>query len=282
MLFTLPSSFNWTANNFGATYTDAGLGTAVTSGAVAHLKGTPVSLLAGSILTTDVYGISIGFTGGNSTGAIRIFLADLLIDPNGASSWQVLIKNLIVSNPSAVVGGYWYYFPLYLKAGTSIGMQHQCTTGTISMRCLVQVYGKPSRPEMIKCGSYVESFGVTLASTTGTSVTAGTMVMGSYSASLGTTVRPLWWWQGGLAINEVAHNASCLFTDIAVGDTNTKNLVAEGIRQTTTSAEQHGKVAFGYHVPYNIITPNNSVFMRTASIVGADGNISGCAYGLGG
>src|SRR5574339_367783 len=115
MLFNDVSNVQSIVDNIGATITDAGLGTAVTSGGSTHTKGTPVSLIAGSLVTEDVYGVGIIFCGGNSPNSIRRYLADLLVDSNGGSSWDIKINNLFVNNPSLICGGYRYFFPLYLK-----------------------------------------------------------------------------------------------------------------------------------------------------------------------
>jgi hypothetical protein len=284
MLFNSPNSFGWSASNFGATYTDTGIGTAVTSGA-ANTKGSTVSLLAGSSVTEDVYGIAIGFSGGFTAATIRVWLADIYFDPAGGTSWESTprIANLIVNSPCLHNGAYWYYFPLYVKNNTSIGMSVQSNNATSALRGLVKVFGKPSRPEWLQVGSFVKTFGATTASSNGTTITPGTSAMGAYTASLATTANDLWWWQGGIAINDTTQTNVGYLIDIAAGDASNKVLVAENIRVSNAgTAEQSGKDAFGTREPIFSIKSGANVYMRAACSGTPDSSVTVAAYGLGG
>ena len=218
MLFSPVSNYGWSVDNFGATYTDSGIGTQIPSHASNHTKGTATSLIAGASITEDVYGIAIGFTGGWGSGGIRMWMTDLLIDPAGGTSWSVAIANLAANSPHICLKGCWYYFPLYLKNGTSIGMQTQCNAGSNNIRGLVRVFGKPTHPELVKAGTKVETFGATTASTTGVSITPGTSAMGALTASMGTTAGDLWWWQAGNLMSDSARAPHALWMDVLAGD----------------------------------------------------------------
>lgn len=276
------NEFGWTVDNFGATYSDTGIGTSVTSGAI-NTKGTAVSLIAGASVTQDALGIAVGFSGGFLATNVRQFLADLLIDPAGGTSWSTLIPNLVVNSPCLHNGGYWYFFPLYIKNGTSIGMQHQCSTASIAMRGLVKLFGKPSRPEMWKVGSKVETFGANTGTSGGTAITPGTSAMGAYTASLGTTANHLWWWQGGLAINDTTQTNVAYLLDVAAGDATNKKICAENIPLVNAgTAEQTGKSAIGTRGPYRHIKAGELVYMRAACSGTPDSSITAVAYGVGG
>lgn len=279
MLYTPVNDFGWTLDNFGATFTSAAMGTAVTSGG-ANLKGTAQSIWAGSSVTEDVYGIAIGFQAGDSAAALRLFLCDLLVDPAGGSSWSVKIANLAVHGPSTVLGGVWYYFPLYIKSGTSIGMQIQCRVTTITLRCLIKLFGKPGRPELAHVGNVVETIGASTATTVGTTVTPGTSAMGSYSASMGTTVRNCFWWQMGILFDDSTCTAVTYWFDLAAGDASNKLTCIHMLPYINNSSEQGGKAIAGINLPYRNIPAGANVYTRSACITTPDSLVSVVGYGV--
>lgn len=294
MLWTPGNSFNWSVDNFGSAYADATIGVNSPGHANANTKGANTSMLTG--LAEDCYGMAICFSGNNSSATIKRSLVDILIDPNAGvggtgSSWSVIIPNLYSSYASLGCGGYWYYFPIYLKAGTAIGSAHQdLVAGTVAMRVAIRVFGKPTRPDLIRVGTKVEAFGVTLGSTSGTAITPGTNTMGSYTASLGTTVSNLFWWQCGLGYNDTtigggsASVSEATLLDVAVshdGGTN-KIIVAENVMTNFSTTEQGGKAAFGSKLPYYDVKGGATVYMRAAATVTPNTTPTVIAYGLGG
>lgn len=280
--FWLPGSdFGFSIDNFGSTFTNAGFAAAVTSGA-ANTKGSGTSLIAGASVTEDIYGIAICFSNGFTNAAARTWLVDILIDPAGGTSWSTIIPNLLATGPALSLGGYWYYFPLFLKAGTSVGCQVQCNAATQTMRVGVKLVGKPSRPDRLKVGSRVEAFGVDLANTLGTPITLGTSTKGSYTASMGVTASDLWWWQCGYAPNDATQTGDAQLLDVAVNATN-KILVLENLFSQTNSGEAGGKVAFGDQLPIKHVAAGQDVYMRGSTVLAApDSGTTVMAYGLGG
>lgn len=282
MLLVPANEFGWSADNYGATYSDANIGTGATSGG-SNTKGAAVSCLSGATVAQDVYGISICFGGGYTTGAIRRWFVDLLIDPAGGTSWSVAIANLLAGSPSTSFLGYNYYFPLYLKAGTSIGIQAACSTGTQAIRACIRVFGKPSRPDLVKVGTKVETFGAVTGTTSGTSITPGSSSLGSY-VSLGTTSNDLWWWQsGGIVFNDTTLTGNTYLIDVAAGDASNKKICVNHAVMITSSFEIQGKDAFGTVPPIRHIKGGETVYARAASCdVGPDTTPTTTAYGLGG
>jgi hypothetical protein len=287
MLFTSGNTFNWSVDNFGATYSDAGIGLNSPGHANANTKGANTSMLVG--IAEDCYGMVIMFSGANSTGTIRRCLTDVLIDPaagvgNAGSSWSVVIPDLYANSPSLACGGYWYYFPLYLKAGTAIGSAHQDLVATTqALRVCIKVFGKPTRPELLRVGTKVEAFGVTLASTSGTAITPGTTAMGAYTASLGTTVNDLFWWQGGMGTNDTTLlPGEPTLLDVAAGDGTNKLLCAENIWYMPNASEQVGKAPMGVRMPYREMPAGSFVYMRAAGVAAPQTTPTVVAYGLGG
>jgi hypothetical protein len=283
-MFTPANDFGFSADNFGATYTDAGIGTGITSGA-ANTKGSTVSLLAGASVTEDVYGVAVGFSGGNAAATVRQYLSDLFIDPAGGTSWQAspIIPDLISNSPSLLNGGYWYYFPLFVKSGSAFGSRTQCSAASAALRVMLRLFGKPNKPELCKTGAFVRSFGVTAASSNGTTITPGTSAMGSYTASLGTTSDDLWWWQCGHATNDTTQTAVGYLLDVDAGDATNKYKCAQHVLVSqNNTAEQNGKAAFGLVPPIRHMKSGANIYMRAACSGTPDSSITVAAYGLGG
>jgi len=286
MLWTPGSDFGWSADNFGATYTDAGIGLNSPGHANANTKGANTNMLNG--IAEDCYGIAIGFSGGNAAATIRRHLVDLLIDPaagigNAGATWAVLIANLYANSPSLIMGAYWYYFPLYLKAGTAIGSANQSlTSGTAALRVCVKVFGKPTRPELLKVGFKVETFGaVTASATEGTAITPGTSAMGSNTASLGTTVNDLFWWQCGLGFNDTTLVDEATLMDVLAGDGTNNVICAENVLMVDNNSEQSGKSAMGTRPPVRHVKAGANVYMRAAGAAAPQTTPTCVAYGCG-
>ena len=281
MLLNDISEFNWTADNFGSTFSEADFGTSMTTGA-ANTKGAAVTLLSGATVTDDVYGIAINFFGGATASAARQFMADLLVDEAGGTSFSVKIANLMADAPTLIFTGYQYYFPLYIKAGSSIGMQAQCQAASQALRCAVKVFGKPSHPHLLSVGTRVETFGADTATTTGTGLTPGTNALGSYTASMGTTSNNNWWWQMGYVITDTSITSAAYHFDVKAGNGTDDKLCIEGILTTGTASEQMSKTAIGYGLPIRRIASGSNVYVRSAALFAApDTGFSVCAYALG-
>lgn len=291
MLWTPGNQFNWSVDNFGATYSDAGVGVSSPGHASANTKGANTQMLVG--IAEDCYGIAIGFAGGHVAATIHRYLVDLLIDPaagvgGNGSSWTVVIANLYAAYASLGPGGYWYYFPLYLKAGTAIGTANQALVAAKAIRVMVKVFGKPTRPELCRVGSKVQTYGAVTGTTTGTAITPGTAAMGSYTASLGTSSYDQFWWQAGIGFDDTTLGGGTSISEFYLLDVaasndggTTKSLCAENIMANCSTTEQIGKAAFGTKIPYREVPSGATVYMRAASI--APQTTPTCvAYGLGG
>jgi hypothetical protein len=205
---------------------------------------------------------------------------------NAGSSWSVAIAN-IASN-SASFGtdgtfGYWYYFPLFLKAGTAIGTAHQnSAASTPAMRVAIRIYGKPSRPDLLKVGTRVQTLGAVLGSTSGNlPVTPGTGVMGSYTSSIGTTSFDAWWWQLGILSSDTSMSTNGYLFDVAVNTTN-KILCMEHVPYIVGgTAERASKAAFGMSMPYKFVSSGQDVFVRGAAATAPDSTMTSLVYALG-
>lgn len=281
MLWTPGSNFNWSVDNFGATYSDAGIGANSPGHASANTKGANTNML--TAIAEDCYGISILFAGQSASTVSRRCMTDILIDPAGGTSWSVIIANLYANAPTfGNLGafGYNYYFPLYLKAGTSIGTAHQNNTaGTLPLRVAIRVYGKPSRPELVRCCTKVQTLNANTAATDGTvATTPGTTAMGSYSATLGTLTQKSWWWQLGVGSTDASMTANGYLWDVAVNAT-TKLIAMQGVAYSVVGTfEQASKEAIGARAPTLDAVAAENVYTRAAAAAAPDTGMFGIVY----
>jgi hypothetical protein len=236
--------FNWTTSNASAPVAAGagGLGTSLTSGA-AHTVGSTVQLL--SALAEDAYGILIYANACATTASDRQLLYNIRTDPAGGTAWTTVIANLYCCNPGYVantlglLGGFWFYFPLFIKAGSTVGADFQCATATQTSSLWVTVFGKPSRPDMVKAGSYVEAFGADTANSRGTAITKGvSSAEGASWTQLGSnTTRPFWAWQFGVGgLDPTVGNINAMW-DLAAGDGSNYDMIFENQLSLHTGQE---------------------------------------------
>lgn len=268
--------------------TNFGLVTGATVTPGNNLYGTYVQLLAGAAVTDDAYGFWVNVNSLAVSGAARDAIAKIGLDPAGGTTYTDFITDLYVSCAGAHtgvgVGGIWYYFPVRIKAGTSIAIAlsvNNATVGTAGAQC--QLLCRPSHPDLIRVGSYVRTFGSTPGTSSGT---AFAPVSGSKSAyvQLGSAIAAadsLWYWHLGVGINQsVVGNNNPLACDLAIGSSTTVNriVVADQIILPTTAE------VIGYRVTgaAAIAKPGDLVFMRAATTGVLFTGWSAIGYGIGG
>jgi hypothetical protein len=138
--------------------------------------GAAVSVL--SALPHDVHLLRIQLAGINGSAVDSNAIGDLLGDPAGGTSWGAIINDLSagftpVVNSAGLQITYW--FPLYIKAGTSIGWRGRThhTADLTTGRIIVDAFGDPSRPGQWWSGTVVETLGASPSTSQGTTVTPG-------------------------------------------------------------------------------------------------------------
>lgn len=159
---------------------EAGMGVIVTNGNGSY--GSWVEVVPAATLTEHCYEIAIMFNAGFTTNTNRQQIANVGIDPAGGSSYTTIIPNLLCSKAgtlnSPTVAGINYVFPIFIPAGSSIAVQTYGNSAD-TVRVIMMVKGKPSRPELLKTGSKVVAYGV--VAPTGTPATGGTTSDGEWS-----------------------------------------------------------------------------------------------------
>lgn len=229
------SDFRWNklshtarpAANIGASVVPATGGT----------KGSWVTVMSGASVTEDVWGILIQFNSNSTSSTDRTTICDIGIDEAGGTSFTVKIPDLICTGaPTLTVGtGVYYYFPLFIKAGSTIGAR-AAGVSTVAFRCNVQVFGRPVHPETTRVGSFVRAYGIDSANSRGTVITSGTTSEGAWT-SLGTTADSVWWWQVGFGIADATLGGRVYAADVSVGDSSNKRIVIENQFFTAASTE---------------------------------------------
>lgn len=292
MLATVGNRFNWWATNIGTLTTGVtSLGTTVTADASVNTVGTTVELLSGATVANDVYGIQIMANNYFAAASARNMLINIRTDPAGGTSWTTVIANLATiaqGLPGSTTGGsnscaVWWYFPLFIKAGSSIGANVQCSVGGVSGGIGATVWGRPTRPELVRVGSYVTTLGANTGTSAGTSVTPGTNGADGTYVQMGSNLTANhWWWQAGFGINDTTVAGGAYYMDLARGDGTTRDLIMENQLITTTSSEQCGVPNVQQPNSYCEVPTGVGIYGRMSASSTPDSSVTMVAYGLGG
>lgn len=280
MLFIPGNSWNFVASNVSATRPAAAWGTVVTPGTGGTFGAWATAITAAN-KNTETFGILIHINNGSSSATTRNHLVDIGIDPAGGTTFTTVIPYLLGGHaaPVTIGGGIFYYFPLYIPSGATIGVRAIGTVAT-TFNVAVNVYGKPRRPDSVQCGQKVVSFGQTTATATGTTVTAGTTADGAWT-QLGTaTTFPIWWWQCGMTCVDTTMSANIHTMDISTGDATNKDIVLQDALSVFTAAEQIS--SYPAAIPaFDRTATGSLVYGRVQCSGTADSALSMMAYGLG-
>lgn len=219
-----PAQFNWLYTNFGAPSATAP-GTSVVPGAT-NAEGAWTAIASAANIAFDVYGIELWITGANVTTADKSQLLDIGTDAAGGTAWQAVLSNICCgSSGFSLDGGYRYYFPLFIKAGSAVAARVQGSNGTAgTVRIGAQFYGRPSDVHELKYGRYSETIGA-ITNSGGVSFTPANSALGTTWTSLGTTTRNLWWWQVCPQISNGTITALIYYIDLAWGDASNRHII---------------------------------------------------------
>lgn len=237
-------------------------------------------------VVNDVYGVFLNFNSGAVSTLAKDIIADIGVDPAGGTSYGVLIPDLLCSSASIGLhrGGVNYYFPIFIRAGSSIACRASVNNATVgTVRVWMRLFGQPRRPDLIKVGQYVTAVGIVSASSRGTTITAGTTSEGAWT-SLGTPTRPHWWWQCGFGVNDGSLTATGIyFLDVGAGASGSQKVILEeqpvSIIGTT---EDVSKPLICPASSWCDVPENVQIWGRMQCSGTADSGLSMAAYGLGG
>lgn len=277
--------FQWYYSNTLATRPAAAYGATITPNTTVNTFGAWVQLASAANIPYDVYGVQLCFNNAATSNSNRLILANIGVDNAGGTNYLTIIPNLMASKAypyTTAPNGIWYYFPLYIPAGSSIAVQATSSV-TTTFNCSAYFYGLPRRPEAVRAGSYVDVYGLNTTTRQGTSVTMGTTAEGAWSASLGTTTRSTWWWQMGVSMDTTAINAAIVHCDLAAGASTTAGdykLLMENQNWISSSTEQVGNLPLTQNC-FNNVAAGQNIYGR-AQTSGTANVMSMIAYGLGG
>jgi hypothetical protein len=241
--------------------------------------GSYAQLASGANLARDVYLIRLWVHAGNTSATIRDILIDIGTDPAGGTSYSQTVGLNQIFCPqasNAVDGGYWMEFPLFIKAGSSVGARAQSnSTSTVLVGAIF--FGLPSNPEMAAVGQYSETLGV--SGNGGTPYTCGSSGAEGSWTSLGATTRNCWYWVLCCGHNVGTTTAQMYYTDLAVGDGTNYHLIIENQPHFNPgTAEKTGAVRLGgfWEVP-----AGSTLYVR-GSASGTAETTEAVAVGIGG
>lgn len=291
LLTPVPNTFKSVISNCLTVRPGDTYGTTVTPGN--NVYGAYAQLLSATAFAT--YFIEITVHGISVAAAAKDALITIGIDPAGGSAYTDFIQHLVVSNASLGSGGpgvvgKTYRFPLKIPVGASIAAKASVNNATVgTARVAVKLYGRPSRPELVRAGAYVDTFGAVTASSSGTTVVPGTTADGAWTLLGSNFARPYWWWQAGMGANDatLGGGANGTYTvDLAVGtSTGALDTVFEDERYCVlNTSEAMGCIPLADHEYVKDVSGDGvtDVFARMQCSGTADSALSVAAYALGG
>lgn len=288
------NDFSQTASYGSTRPGTAGQGTAL---ATANLSTTnaysTTYVQVGGALKTDSYGMYININNYFAGAAFRQLAFQFAVDYTGGTNFstgRTIIDGLVGSQAITygLGGGLWYYFPIYIPSGSSLGVVARGSTTTAPLPSVaVQYMTAPTNPSAVKRGSFVETIGLTLGTgtVTGVSVTPSTAANEPNTWTLiGTTTKRTWWWQVACQHSDTTMTALNYHVDLGVGTSTTVvDPIISDLYIQTTATEQFlnaGK-AFGVE---KVVPAGSSIYARVHN-AGANenaGSFQVIAYGCGG
>lgn len=243
MLFVpFGADFQKIVSSHGTTRPAASFGAVVTPGA-SNVYGSYATILTGANNTDDSYGILINANSNAVTTAARDTIMTIGLDAAGGTTFTTFIADLLVSCAGPYVAGkgcgIWYFFPVFIKAGSTIGAKasvNNATAGTLA--CNVRLLCQPRHPDAVRVGSFVDTFGIETSTSSGTAVTAGTTSEGAWTQLGSNATKAYWFWQLGFGMNNTVMGGVSLHGDLAIGDgTNLKIAIQDELCATSTAEE---------------------------------------------
>lgn len=288
MLVTPSNEFGLVIDSLGPDGTRpviTSMGAAITPGN--NTYSAYVSVLAGAALTDDCYLLEINANNFGASAAAHDTIITIGFDPAGGTSFADAIVDLLTGqagppfSASGGQGGHSWVFPLFVKAGTSVGVKASQnsaapSTGAVSVR----YFCRPSRPELLRVGSRVVTYGSVPATSTGTAVTPGTTADGAYT-QLGTvaTGDAPWHWVMSCGFNQAVISPSGIAVcDLAIGSSTALNREAV---QNQWFSYNTVEQTFGAFVGRNLqASPGDLVYGRMQMAGGVQSIVSMAAYGV--
>jgi hypothetical protein len=278
-LWTPAGGFSGYVDNWG-TNPGSGFGTAVTPGA-SDAEGNWTEIF--SDLPWEASAIFLHIHSGNTSAQIKRHVLDIGWDPAGGTSYVEKIANIVCgASQAGSSGGMYKFFPIRIPAGAAVAVRirgSNSTAGTV--RVAAKIWGQPSAPWMFPVGQYSETLGV--SGSNGTSFTPGTGADGSW-VSLGTTTRPLWWWQLCWQVSASTITGEQTFIELAHGDASFKHIM-QRLMMVGTTGETLSEALFPHILwpeSYYPLPAGAELFVRGRCLNAPDSGYQAAVVGIGG
>lgn len=168
--------------------TTSSAGVNVTASATPHTKGSWSQLVANSGARS--LGIMVWLDNSAVSNTNTSILLDIGIGASGSET--VLIPDLAAGyalNPSVSNASHFYYFPLFIPAGSRIAARSQAVIASDVVTCRVNLFQRPSGFGWV--GARVTAYGVDAANSRGTVLSCGNNTYGAATAVSGSTANPI-------------------------------------------------------------------------------------------
>jgi hypothetical protein len=257
MLFTpkLPQHL-FTYDNWGANPSTTP-GTSVVPGA-SDAEGSATVIATGSNIAQDIYGFAIRVSDGATATQSKSHLLDIGVDNAGGTAYTYIISNIVCGDSSSITStgeGHYFFFPMFIKAGSQVAVRIQGTNATAG----------------------------TITGSSGVAVTPGNAADGTWT-SLGTTTNPLWWWQIGYQIDNAAITAEYTYIELAYGDGSNKIPIMRDMHGGTTgeTASPIFKSNLNWFECYCPVPAGATIYARMRCLNAPDAAYNMVAVGIGG
>lgn len=248
-----------------------------------NTKGSWVRLIDAPDYDCDLLELVIFSTG--QSGNARSTIIDIGVDIAGGTSYSVYMADMEVSNAGNIAACLQIrqIIPIFIPAGATVAIRGQQANATAaaSFRAAAAVWGRPNFP--VKRNGFFRTYGVDVANSRGTAITAGTTSEGAWT-ELGTIASGETINAFGVALSDYSGSISSAvhFLDLAVGDATFKDIVMEDVAVSCGSAE-----TFSYTVDGRCTTgrkgyAGEKVYGRVqTSLAAAPSNLFMSAWGVG-
>lgn len=247
----------------------------------------------GGALRDDCYGMLINVNNNFAGGTFRQLALQFSVDYTGGTAFStgnIIISGLLGSQAITyqLGGGLWYYFPLYIPSGSTVGVTGRgSTTAAPVPHVAVKYMTAPSNPSMAKRGAFVETIGLTLGTgtVTGVSVTPSTAVSEPNTWTLiGTTQQRLWHWQLACQHSDTTMTLLNYHVDLGVGTSTTAvdPIITDQFIETSAT-EQFTYIPITQGVE-KVVPAGSNIYARVHNAGGNEnaGSFQIVAYGTGG
>jgi hypothetical protein len=243
-------------------------------------------MMSGATLTDDCFELLININNGVVNATARDILVTIGLDAAGGSSFTDFISHLLGSCSANYTAtqpgqtGVWYRFPIFVKAGTSIGAKASVNNATVgTVNCHVVAHCRPENTRGLKYGTFVDTYGANTAASNGTGVTEGQGSEGTYVALSSTLTRPIWGLEFGVGINNSNMAAATRHVDVAIGSASAKKIAILNGVVITGAAETLGK---SQSFTPALASIGDIIYGRCQTSSTSDASLSMIAYGVGG